>query len=66
MKIKAIALNTIAAAAIMAMAACGTTKTITGTPAKPVTNAVADTEAARLNFVRSVSDRAVAQRNITA
>ncbi|RRD00802.1 DUF4292 domain-containing protein [Prevotella sp. OH937_COT-195] len=66
MKIKGFAINVVVAAVVMIIAACGTTKTVTETARKPEKTAFADTEAARLKFVRNVSDRAMVQKNITA
>ena len=66
MKSKKLIINAFAAAAVMMMAACGTTKPAVNTTNNPANTVVENTEAARLKFVRSVSDHAVAQKNITA
>ena len=66
MKSKKLIINAFAAAAVVMMAACGTTKPAVNTTNNPANTVIEDTEAARLKFVRNVSDHAVAQKNITA
>ena len=66
MKSKKLIINAFAAAAVIMMAACGTTKPAVNTTNNPANTVIEDTEAARLKFVRSVPDHAVAQKNITA
>lgn len=66
MKSNKLMIGAIAAATVMMLAACGTTKTVVNTTNNPANAAVENTEAARLKFVRNVSDNSVAQKNITA
>lgn len=66
MRIGRLTINVIAAATIMMIAGCGTTKNVVNTTDNPTSTSVEDTEAARLKFVRNVSDHSVAQKNITA
>ena len=66
MRIKTLTINVIATATIMMMAGCGTTKNVVNTTNDPGSTVIENTEAARLKFVRNVSDHSVAQKNITA
>lgn len=66
MRLNKLITNTLAVAAVTMLAACGTTKTAVNTTKNPAGNVVENTEAARLKFVRGVSDNAVALKNITA
>ena len=63
MKSKKLIINAFATAAVMMMAACGTTKPAVNTTNNPANTVIENTEAARLKFVRSVSDHAVAQKS---
>ena len=54
MRIGRLTINVIAAATIMMMAGCGTTKNVVNTTDNPTSTSVEDTEAARLKFVRNV------------
>ena len=64
MKSNKLMIGAIAAATVMMLAACGTTKTVVNTTNNPANAAVENTEAARLKFVRNVSDNSVAQKNM--
>lgn len=66
MNTRKLTIHTLSVAVVMMLAACGTTKTVVNTDKNTVPTAVVDTEAGRLKFVRSVSERSVLQNNITA
>ena len=66
MRIKKLTIHVFAVAAVIMLVACGTTKPVVNPTDNPSNATIENTEAARLKFVRTVSDHSVAQKNITA